>query len=175
MEAIVFGGGCFWCTEAVFKMMKGLVSVLPGYSGGHTVNPGFREVSSGTTGHVEVVKVDFGPKTARLADLLEIFFASHDPTQLNRQGNDTGTQYRSAIYYSNGAQEKTINKFIKEKQKAYGDRKIVTEIGPLGAFYPAEERDIGFFAKKPLQPYCMFVISPKVAKIKKKLSEMGKG
>lgn len=175
METIAFGGGCFWCTEAVFKMMKGVKSVLPGYTGGHTKNPTYNEVCSGTTGHAEVVMLEYEPKIAKLTDLLEIFFASHDPTQLNRQDHDVGTHYRSAIFYSNERQKKDIALFIKEKQNGFGDRKIATEVAPLGDFYPAEKEHLDFFAKNPYQPYCIFVISPKVAKIRKKLSEMDLG
>ena len=169
METIVFGGGCFWCTEAIFKMMDGISSAIPGYTGGRTKNPTYQEVCSGTTGHAEAMKLEFSPRTAALTDMLEIFFASHDPTQLNRQGNDVGSAYRSAIFYSNGKQKKEISNFIKEKQKEFGDRKIVTEVKPLGVFYPAEEEHLDFYAKNPLNPYCIFIISPTIAKIQKML------
>jgi peptide-methionine (S)-S-oxide reductase len=165
-EIIVFGGGCFWCTEAVFSMFKGVVSTMPGYAGGNFKNPTYEDVCSGNTGHAEVLQVEYNPKIASLEKLLDIFFKMHDPTSLNKQGADFGSQYRSIILYTSDAQKETIDKFVKKIQKDF-NQPIVTEIKRLDVFYPAEDYHKDYFGKNPMQPYCMFVIRPKVSKIKK--------
>ena len=166
METIVLGGGCFWCTEAIYRMVKGVSKVTSGYAGGKTKNPTYGEVSTGRTGHAEVVKIEFNPKIIRLERLLGIFFASHDPTQPNRQGNDIGTQYRSAVFFTNETQRKGVDKFISEKQLEL-DGKIVTEVKPLLEFYPAEEVHESFFEKNPYSPYCTLIIRPKMEKVRR--------
>lgn len=168
IETIVFGGGCFWCTEAIFQMLNGVKSVTSGYTGGDTPNPTYEQVCTGDTGHVEAVKIEYDPTRVRLRDLLAVFFTSHDPTTLNHQGNDTGTQYRSAIFYSSDAQKQTIDAFIKElvENKTFG-RPIVTDIKPLGVFYPAESYHRNYYRANSNQPYCQFIINPKIAKLRK--------
>jgi len=166
-EAIVFGGGCFWCTEVVFKMIPGVLEVVPGYAGGTTENPTYEKVSGGNTGHAEVSKVDFLPKNVTLEHLLEVFFSMHDPTSLNKQGGDEGTQYRSIILITSKKQEKAVRKFIKKIQKDYA-QSIVTEVKELDKFWGSEDYHKDYFAKNPHQPYCMMVISPKVKKVKEK-------
>ncbi|MGI0141759.1 MAG: peptide-methionine (S)-S-oxide reductase MsrA [Candidatus Micrarchaeales archaeon] len=168
-ETIVFGGGCFWCTEAVFEMLKGVVKTEPGYAGGTTVNPDYESVCEGTTGHAEVLEIEYDPGTVPLDKLLEIFFKMHDPTLLNRQGADVGTQYRSIVLYTNSDQKQTIEKAIKTAQKEY-NKPIVTEIKKLEKFYPAEEYHKRYFDKNPFNPYCGIVIGPKIAKIKKEFA-----
>jgi peptide-methionine (S)-S-oxide reductase len=169
LEVATLGGGCFWCTEAVFSEAKGVVRVLPGYSGGHVANPTYEQVSTGTTGHAEVVQITFDPEIISYRELLEIFFAMHDPTTLNRQGGDVGTQYRSVIFYHNGEQKATAEKIIEElnKAKTY-DAPIVTKVEPFKAFYKAEEYHRDYFKHHPEIPYCKLVISPKIAKLRKK-------
>ena len=173
LESAVFGGGCFWCTEAIFKALKGVESVMPGYAGGHVDNPTYEQVSEEDTGHAEVIKIDFDPGVIKYRDLLEVFFSTHDPTQLNRQGNDVGTQYRSAVLYASDAQKAEAEKFIQEliNDKVF-DAPIVTTLEPLGKFYEAEQYHRDYFAKNPMQPYCMVVINPKVAKFKMKYAAM---
>jgi len=169
MEVATLGGGCFWCIEAVFGEVEGVVSVLPEYSGGQVANPTYEEVSTGTTGHAEVVQVTFDPEIISYRELLEIFFAMHDPTTLNRQGNDVGTQYRSVIFYHNGEQKATAEKLIEELSKAkIYNAPIVTKVEPFKAFYKAEEYHRDYFKRHPEQPYCKLVISPKIAKLRKK-------
>ena len=169
MEVATLGGGCFWCIEAVFGEVEGVVSVLPEYSGGQVANPTYEEVSTGTTGHAEVVQVTFDPEIISYRELLEIFFAMHDPTTLNRQGNDVGTQYRSVIFYHNGEQKATAEKLIEELNKAkIYNAPIVTKVEPFKAFYKAEEYHRDYFKRHPEQPYCKLVISPKIAKLRKK-------
>ena len=163
MNIIVLGGGCFWCTEAVFSRIK--VKVTPGYAGGNKKNPTYHEVCSGTTGHAEVIKIEYD-NSIKLEYLLEIFFKVHDPTLLNKQGNDIGTQYKSIILYTAEEQKKKIDLFIKKIQK-YFDKPIVTELKKLDKFYPAEDYHKDYYKNNPLQPYCMFVIRPKINKIKK--------
>jgi len=168
-ETIVLGGGCFWCTEACFNLVDGVIEAAPGYAGGSAPNPTYEQVCRGRTGHAEVVSVEFDPEQLGLDDVLEVFFASHDPTLLNRQGADVGTQYRSVILYTSEDQKHEVERFIEEAQKAY-DRPIVTEVKELEEFYPAEEYHQRYFEKNPGQGYCRVVVAPKVAKIKDKLS-----
>ena len=162
---IVLGGGCFWCTEAAFSMLN--VKVTPGYAGGSNKNPTYKEVCRGNTGHAEVIKVEYDD-SIKIEKLLKIFFMIHDPTLLNKQGNDVGSQYRSIILYTTEEQKKKINNFIKNIQKNF-DKPIVTEIKKLDKFYPAEDYHKEYYKNNPLQHYCMFVIRPKINKIKKEL------
>ncbi len=165
-EIIMLGSGCFWCTEAVFSMLDGVKSTYPGYAGGTTSNPTYEQVCSGTTGHAEVLKIEYDPNKIPLEKLLDIMFHMHDPTSLNRQGADVGTQYRSIILYNTNEQKEVIENFIKKMQAKY-DKPIVTEVRKLENFYPAEEYHHMYFEKNPNQGYCAFVIRPKVDKIKK--------
>lgn len=168
-EIATLAGGCFWCLEAVFDDLRGVSSVVSGYAGGHKANPSYQQVCSGNTGHAEVVQVHFDPQQISYRDLLDVFFTIHDPTQLNRQGHDVGTQYRSAIFYHSPEQkaiaEQTIAAMTAEK---IWPGKIVTEISPLTTFYPAEEYHHDYFLNNPSQPYCMAVVAPKVVKARKK-------
>ena len=168
LETATLGGGCFWCTEAVYKELKGVVDVKPGYSGGHVTNPSYEEVCTGTTGHAEVAQITFDPEVVSFSDILEVFFMTHDPTTLNRQGNDVGTQYRSAIFYHSEDQKQMAEKIIKlfEQEKIY-NRPIVTEVTPFSKFYPAENYHIDYFENNPDQPYCQYVIVPKMEKFRK--------
>lgn len=167
-EAVVFGGGCFWCTEAVFERLKGVISVMPGYAGGATANPTYAEVCSETTGHAEVVRVEYDPAQISYNDLLTVFFATHDPTSLNRQGADTGTQYRSAILYTTEDQRRQAEEFIKELNRALPpQRPVVTEVVALTAFHPAEEYHREYYRNNRWAPYCQVVIDPKLAKLHK--------
>jgi len=172
IETAVFGGGCFWCTEAIFSKLRGIYSVLPGYAGGDITSPTYEDVSGGDTGHTEVVKVEFNPGVVSYQNLLEIFFEIHDPTTLNRQGNDFGPQYRSVIFYSSDEQKNLAEKFITElnESKKFRDP-IVTEIKALSKFFPAEESHLEYYEKNKNQPYCQLVISPKLKKLEKKFSE----
>jgi peptide-methionine (S)-S-oxide reductase len=171
-EEATFGSGCFWCTEAFFEDLNGVQSVVSGYSGGHIKNPGYREVCSGRTGHAEVVRIVFDPAVVSYAELLEVFWATHDPTTLNRQGNDVGTQYRSVIYYHSEEQER-IARASKEAAQSSGIWRdpIVTEISPLINWYPAEEYHQDYFANNPEQPYCAYLIRPKMDKFRKEFAE----
>jgi peptide-methionine (S)-S-oxide reductase len=172
-EIAVFGGGCFWCTEAVFKMLKGVSSVLPGYSGGKTKYPTYAEVSMGDTGHAECTKIEFDPSVISYEDLLTVFFGSHDPTTLNRQGADVGTQYRSVIFYTTESQKKTAEDFIKKINDSSKDGKpIVTEVEPLTAFYEAENYHKDYYERNKEQPYCEIVINPKLEKIVKQYANL---
>ncbi len=172
-EIAVFGGGCFWCTEAVFKMMKGVSSVLPGYSGGSTVNPTYDQVCTGKTGHAEVIKIEYDPSQVRYEDLLTVFFGSHDPTTLNRQGNDVGTQYRSVIFYTTSVQKEVAEKFIAEINASNKDgATVVTEVAPLGIFYEAENYHHDYFTSHPGNPYCEVIINPKLEKVKKNFANL---
>ncbi|HUB11429.1 MAG TPA: peptide-methionine (S)-S-oxide reductase MsrA [Acetobacteraceae bacterium] len=168
-EAIAtLGGGCFWCLEAVFKDLRGVTSVISGYAGGHVANPNYRQVCGGDTGHAEVVQVKFDPAELSYGDLLRVFFAIHDPTTLNRQGNDIGTQYRSIILTHSEAQKQTAEAVKQEIDAAkLWHRPVVTEIAPLQAFYPAEPEHYDYFARNPWSGYCQVVIAPKVAKFRK--------
>ena len=169
-DYVVLGGGCFWCGEAIFSRVKGVLKVTPGYSGGTVANPAYAQVCAGTTGHAEVAKVEFDPKVASFERILDVYFAAHDPTSLNRQGSDAGSQYRSVIFCTTAEQKKQAEKFIKKIQARYG-KPIVTEVAMLEKFYPAEGYHLDFYRKNPLHPYCIFVIRPKLAKLKEKLQE----
>ncbi len=170
MENAIFAGGCFWCTEALFKRIKGVQKVIPGYTGGKSENPNYKDVSSGQTGHAEAIRVTFDPKKISYQDLLYIFFRVHDPTTLNKQGADVGTQYRSAIFYSNETQKDFASKAKLEAQKIYNDP-IVTEIVPLNDFYPAENYHQNYYENNPNQTYCKIVIDPKIKKLETELQE----
>lgn len=170
LEKVYLGGGCFWCMEAVFKEAKGIASVKPGYAGGKIENPTYEEVCSGLTGHAEVVEVIFDKNAISFEKILEIFFAAHDPTTLNRQGSDIGTQYRSIILYTNEAQKHAAINYIKELEaKKVFKKTIVTELKPLKKFYPAEEYHHDYFRRNPYAQYCRVVIAPKVEKVRKLL------
>jgi peptide-methionine (S)-S-oxide reductase len=171
-EKAVLGGGCFWCVEAALKQIEGVESVRSGYMGGQVANPTYQQVCSGNTGHVEVAEITFDPAKLSYHDLLEIFFSMHDPTTLNRQGNDVGEQYRSVIFYLNEQQKKTAEEVIAEltREKVYGDP-IVTAVEPASTFYPAEDYHQNYLENNPTQPYCMFVVAPKAAKIRKKYAD----
>ncbi len=173
LETAVLGGGCFWCTEAVFKMLKGVHEVTSGYTGGQTENPTYEQVCSGRTGHAEVIKIEYDPKQVSFGDLLTIFFATHDATQLNRQGNDVGTQYRSAIFYTTEEQRKESLNFIQELNSSTSEgNPIVTEVKPLTLFYPAEDYHQDYFEQNPAQSYCQIVIAPKLAKVQEKYAQL---
>lgn len=165
-DIAVFGGGCFWCTEAVFQDLKGVLSVMSGYAGGTTENPTYDRVSSGTTGHAEAIKIEFDAAEISFNDLLTVFFATHDPTTLNRQGNDTGPQYRSIILYADDAQKTAAEAYIQDL-KSEG-LKVVTEVKPLGKFYPAEEYHRNYYKNNSDAPYCQIVIEPKLQKVQEK-------
>ncbi len=171
--SIVMGGGCFWCVEAVFECLKGVKKVVSGYAGGTNEKPTYDQVCSGRTGHAEVIRVDYDPQVLSLDRLLDVFFAVHDPTTLNRQGADVGTQYRSVVYYVTEAEKATIEKAIERTtaEKVWPGR-IVTEVSPLPTFYLAEEYHQGYFRNHPNQPYCLFVAAPKVEKLFKKFPEL---
>jgi peptide-methionine (S)-S-oxide reductase len=167
-ELATLGGGCFWCLDGIFRDLKGVERVESGYAGGYTKNPSYREVCSGTTGHAEVVQVTFDPSIISYRDLLGVFFTIHDPTTLDRQGADVGTQYRSVILYHSEAQHRTANEVIADlSERGVWDNPIVTKIEPFEAFYPAEEYHQDYFAQNPDQPYCQIVIAPKVSKFRK--------
>lgn len=168
----ILGGGCFWCLEAVYDELKGVVDVVSGYSGGRRPNPSYEQVCSGATGHAEVVQVTFDPAQVSYRDILNVFFTIHDPTTLNRQGTDVGTQYRSVIFYHDPEQKAAAEQVIAEleTQKLW-DSPIVTQIAPLEAFYPAEGYHQEYYARNPEQAYCQFVIAPKVAKFRKQYLE----
>ena len=162
-ETAVFGGGCFWCTEAIYKRVKGVGKVEPGYAGGLEDNPSYKMVCTGTTGHAEVIRVTYEPKIVSFSNLLEIFWHAHDPTTLNRQGNDVGTQYRSIILYENKEQKELAESSLKDADaSAMFKNPIVTEIEALDVFFPAEDYHFDYFANNPNQPYCRAVIAPKV-------------
>jgi peptide-methionine (S)-S-oxide reductase len=174
-ETITLGGGCFWCLEAVFQRTEGVTQVVSGYMGGRVDNPTYRQVCSGDTGHAEVVQVNFDPAVVSLRDILEVFFTIHDPTTLNRQGNDVGTQYRSAVFFHNGEQERVAREMVAEltRERAFRDP-IVTEIVPAATFYLAEDYHQNYFNDNPSQPYCMWVVAPKVEKFGKKFAGRAK-
>lgn len=172
-EIAVFGGGCFWCTEAVFKMLKGVSSVLPGYAGGTVPNPTYDQVCTGSTGHVEVVRVEYDPHLVAYRDLLTVFFGSHDPTTKNRQGNDVGTQYRSVIFYTTEEQKATAEAFIREINASNKEGKpVVTAVEPLDVFYEAENYHHDYFARNPGNPYCEVIINPKLEKVTKSFAHL---
>ena len=158
--------GCFWCLEAFYEKFEGVQAVVSGYTGGQTLNPTYKQVCNGDTGHAEVVQIEFDPAKISYAQLLEIFWEMHDPTTLNRQGNDVGTQYRSAIYYHDDAQKQAIEKSLAAAKKKFS-KAITTEIAALGKFYVAEESHQDYFRRNPNQPYCAYVISPKMQKLQK--------
>lgn len=173
LEKIVFGGGCFWCTEAIFKLVRGVVSATPGYAGGTKQNPAYEEVSSGKTGHAEVIRVEYDPQKVTFKDLLTVFFATHDPTTPNRQGQDRGPQYRSAILYTTESEKEEAERFIKEmnSSQSNGDQ-VVTEVKPLKTFYEAEQYHRDYYEKNPHKPYCQVIINPKLAKVKKRFAKL---
>ncbi len=175
LQTITLGGGCFWCTEAVYVQVRGVVDVESGYSNGHVRQPSYEDVCTGTTGHNEVVKLVYDPAVISTREVLEIFFVIHDPTTLNRQGNDTGTQYRSGIYYSTPAQQAVAQEVMAE-MTASGvySRPLVTEVLPLDNYSAAEDYHQDFFARNPNQGYCMAVAAPKVAKFRKTFSRLQK-
>jgi peptide-methionine (S)-S-oxide reductase len=171
MEVATLGGGCFWCTEAVFSEIDGVMKAEPGYSGGELKNPTYEQVCTGTTGHAEVVQITFDPDTISFREILEIFFAVHNPTTLNRQGADVGTQYRSVIFYHTREQKRTTQKLIEEldSAKVY-DAPIVTQIEPFKAFYRAEDYHRDYFKRHPEAPYCTLIIRPKLVKLREHLA-----
>ena len=175
-ETATLGGGCFWCLEAVFDEVRGVEDVVSGYSGGFVVNPTYRQVCDGRTGHAEVVRVEFDPTVITFREILEIFFGIHDPTTLNRQGADVGPQYRSAIFYHSPEQKATAQAVIAELNATrVFDKPIVTEVTAATKFYPAEDYHQEYFRKNPYQPYCQAVVSPKVAKLRKSFAAKLKG
>ncbi len=180
VETAVFAGGCFWCTEAVFSMLRGVVSVMPGYTGGRSMPggaaPTYEQVSGGNTGHAESLKIEFNPSVISYSDLLTVFFNTHDPTTVNRQGNDVGTQYRSAIFYGSEEQRLKAEALIREldDSKAY-DKPVVTEVRPLERFYQAEGYHRDFYKNNSEAPYCQLVIAPKLEKLQKRFSALIQG
>ena len=168
IETATFGAGCFWCVEAVFQQLKGVKKVVSGYTGGTIENPNYREVCTGNTGHAEVIQIEYEPDVISFKDLLDVFWHTHDPTTLNRQGNDTGTQYRSAIFYHSETQRSKAEESKSEMDNSgIWDDPIVTEISAIDVFYPAEEYHQNYFQLNPNQPYCQFVIHPKMKKFTK--------
>ena len=167
-QTAIFAGGCFWCTEAIFKEMKGVVSAVPGYTGGNRKNPTYEQVSTGATGHAEAVRIIYNPDETTYEELLQVFFATHDPTTLNRQGNDVGTQYRSAVFYTTEKQKDLATAYIKflEQEDVY-DQYIVTEVKPATDFYEAEDYHKNYLQNNPNNPYCQYVVMPKVEKFRK--------
>lgn len=169
LEKATLGGGCFWCLEAVYSEMDGVVSVTSGYMGGHVKNPSYREVCTGSTGHIEVVQITFDPSVTSFREILEVFFAIHDPTTPDRQGNDVGAQYRSAIFFHSGEQRTEAERMIREiDASGLWNNPVVTEVRPAEVFYAAEDYHQHYFRDNPYQPYCQFVISPKVRKFREK-------
>jgi len=172
METATLAGGCFWCTEAIFKNLKGVVSVTPGYTGGHVPNPTYEQVCSGTTGHAEAIQIEFDPAIIPFEKLLDVFFATHDPTTPNRQGNDIGEQYRSVIFYHSEAQHAASEHIIKQlKREKTFNRLTVTRVIPFTNFYPAEDYHRDYYANNPNQSYCQIVIDPKIAKLRMKFTD----
>ena len=167
-EIATLGGGCFWCVEAVFQRIEGVISVKPGYAGGNIKNPTYKQICTGNTGHAEVAKIEFDPSKITYAQILNVFWQSHDPTTLNRQGNDVGTQYRSVIFFHNESQEKIAKKSkIDADKSGYWDNEIVTEVTLLNNYYDAEDYHDNYYDNNPNQPYCLFVIKPKLDKLEK--------
>ncbi|NQU55332.1 MAG: peptide-methionine (S)-S-oxide reductase MsrA [Bacteroidetes bacterium] len=171
-EKATLGGGCFWCTEAVYLELNGVIDVMPGYSGGHVKNPSYKEVCAETTGHAEVVQITFDPEVVSFSEILEVFFITHDPTTLNRQGNDVGTQYRSAVFYHSEKQKEVAEKVIQlfEEEKVY-EELIVTKVTEFDKFYPAEDYHVNYFARNKNQGYCQFIVAPKMEKFRKIFKE----
>jgi len=172
-QVATFAAGCFWCSEAIFKELKGVESVMPGYAGGTIPNPNYDQVSSGQTGHAEAIQITFDPKVISYKDLLNVFWSTHDPTTMNRQGPDTGTQYRSVIFYHDDGQKRLAENSKKEAQKLFKDP-IVTQITPFAQFYPAENYHQDYFAKNPDAPYCQLVINPKLTHFREKFKDLTK-
>lgn len=164
-EIATLGGGCFWCTEAVFQQMAGITAVESGYTGGQVANPSYEQICEGTTGHAEVVRLSFDPAVVSFREILEVFFTIHDPTTLNRQGNDVGTQYRSVIYYHTPQQQETAKQVISEMANVW-DAPLVTELSPAVTYYKAESYHQNYFRQNPLQGYCAFIVAPKVSKFR---------
>jgi peptide-methionine (S)-S-oxide reductase len=174
-EVATLAGGCFWCLEPVYDDMVGVSSVESGYMGGHTLNPTYKQICNGDTGHAEVVQVTFDPSVTTFRELLEVFFSIHDPTTLNRQGNDSGTQYRSAIFYHSPEQQQAAEAFIKElRDGQYFRDPIVTEVTAASTFYIAEDYHQEYYANNPYQPYCLFAVAPKLSKFRQKFAEKRK-
>jgi len=172
-KVAVFGGGCFWCTEAVFDELRGVKSVVSGYAGGKSKNPTYDQVCMGDTGHAEVIKIEFDPAEISFRDLMTVFFATHDPTTLNRQGNDVGTQYRSAIFFVDEGQKAAAAAYIEELEKAKTFKNsIVTTLEPLTEFFPAEGYHQKYYANNPFQPYCQYMIPPKITKLRKQFDAL---
>ncbi len=171
LQTAYLGGGCFWCVEAALLQIDGVESIVSGYMGGARQNPTYEQVCTGATGHVEIVRVQFDPAKVTYRELLEMFFTAHDPTTLNRQGNDVGTQYRSVVFYADEEQRKTAEEVIAEftREKVYADP-IITALEPAKPFYPAEDYHQNYYANNPYQPYCMFAVAPKVKKIREKFA-----
>ncbi len=173
MNKAYFAGGCFWCTEAVFKMLDGVISVMPGYSGGTLANPTYEQICNGNTGHAEAVRIEYDPDRVSLRSLLTVFFGSHDPTTKNRQGADVGTQYRSVIFFTTENQKEEVEKFIGEINTSNTlGTPIVTQVEPLTTFYEAEDYHRDYFAKNPGNPYCEIVINPKLEKVQKEFADL---
>ena len=172
MSKATFGAGCFWGVEAAFRKLDGVTATAVGYAGGTTPNPTYEAVCTGTTGHAEVIRIAYDPSKVRYEDLLTVFFATHDPTTLNRQGNDVGTQYRSIVLYTTPEQKERAEAYVKELDATEGGNPIVTEIKPLDAFYEAEAYHRDYFAKNPDKPYCAYVVTPKVQKAKEKFAAL---
>jgi len=170
MEIATLGGGCFWCTEAVFQQLKGIKAVESGYTGGHVENPQYEKICEGTTGHAEVVRLTFDSEVVSFREILEVFFTIHDPTTLNRQGNDVGTQYRSVIYFHTPEQQDTAKHVIAEMANVW-DAPIVTELSPAETYYKAESYHQNYFRQNPMQGYCAFIVAPKVSKVRKTFSD----
>jgi peptide-methionine (S)-S-oxide reductase len=174
-QTATLAGGCFWCLEAVYDQVVGVNDVVSGYAGGQTPNPTYHQVTSGRTGHAEVVQIKFDPQQISYEQILKIFFTIHDPTTLNRQGPDVGTQYRSAIFYHNQDQKETAEQVIREiEQAGFWHGPVVTEVVPLDTFYPAEDYHQEYYAHNPNQPYCQVVVAPKVTKFRKQFSHLWK-
>lgn len=172
-ETAVFAGGCFWCTEAVFKGLKGVVSVTPGYAGGAEKDPTYEEVSSGRTGHAEAIRIEYDPAVIDYGSLLAVFFATHDPTTPNRQGNDVGTEYRSAIFYADERQKEAAESYIKELNgSTVGGAPVVTEVAPFTGFYEAEDYHKNYYERNGSAPYCQIVIEPKLEKARRMFAEL---
>lgn len=172
-EVAVFGGGCFWCTEAVFDELRGVTSVVSGYAGGNTKNPTYEQVCGGRTGHAEVIRIEFDPEQIAFRDLLTVFFATHDPTTLNRQGNDVGTQYRSVIFYADEEHKREAESFMRELDRSGAfSQPIVTTLEPLTDFYEAEGYHQKYYASNPYQPYCQMMIPPKLTTLHKRFAEL---
>ena len=173
INTAVFAGGCFWCTEAVFQKLRGVKSVVPGYAGGSVANPTYEQVSTGSTGHAEAIKFEYDPAQISYRDLLAVFFATHDPTTPNRQGNDVGTQYRSAIFYADGEQKAEAEQFIAElTADGTFNAPIVTELKLLTEFYEAEDYHKNYYERNQGAPYCQVIISPKLKKLKEKFASL---